>query len=778
MKYFKITLILSLFLTFSLSSFSQDISNMSEEQLSELAKARGMTSSEIAKLKEKVAGNKTESKNSSSSTETKSASISSSNNFGHKGNPASGAKKSTSFGFDFFSNPKISFTPNLNLATPTTYQLGPGDELLIDIWGAAENSYSKSIDREGAIRLDNIGPVYVSGLSMKEAKTKIISYLKKIYRGIDAPSSSYNKIHADVSLIGVRTVQVNIIGEISTPGTYSLSALTTVLNALYAAGGPTNKGTLRKIKLVRNGQTLEQFDFYKYLLEGSEKGNVLLQDQDIIIIEPYISMVGVSGNVKRPGNYELKDGETIKDLMKFFSGFKSDAYKERIKVERVNGRQREVSEIVLSQQPNFILKDGDKLKIDGIIDRYDNRISIEGAVYRPGNFELTKGLKLSKLIENAGGLNENAFLERGVIYRIINGVDKEIISFTTKDIVNNRADILLKREDKIHIFSEQELKAKSTVSIDGAINNPKEISFIEKIRIEDLVALAGGFKEGADVTMIDITRRTIDGDFETISQNIKKSSSINLMNSNEEDFFLKPHDRVSVRYLKGHTLPQTVIVTGEVNYPGSYSLSNKDERISDLIEKAGGFSPYAFLEGATLIRKITDIADRQQIKILNEIASKDSLITDISRNSEYKIGIDLEKIMIESNKKSKYDLILKEGDKLIVPLVKQTVEVKGEVLLPTLIRYDKSDSFKDYISKSGGFSENAKKGKSYVIYPNGDVRSTKRFLFFKSYPKLEPGAIVLVPKKVVRESNVNVREVIGITTGIATLGLLINSIVK
>lgn len=747
------------------------------DQLEVIAISKGMPASQFSKLRQRISGLRYTDPNSGSATvETANAAeISSVEKFGLEGNAPGKVEKNPLFGYDFFSNPNISFTPNLNLATPATYQLGPGDEILIDIWGAAENNYRKKVDREGAIRIENIGPVYVSGLSIDKAKEKIISYLKKIYSGIGAAGDSYNKVNADVSLVGVRTVQVNIIGEVKVPGTYSLSALSTVLNALYASGGPTEKGTFRTIKVIRAGQEYGEFDIYDYLINGSEKGNVMLRDQDIIIVKPYGSKIEVAGNVKRPGLYELKDGETISDLINFFSGFTSDAYQERLLLERVNGKQKEVSEIVLKEQGNFVLRDGDKLTVGEIIDRYENRVSIEGAVYRPGDYELTEGLSLSGLLEKASGLKDNAFIDRGVIYRTIDGVKQEILSFSVKEVLENKKDILLKREDKIIIFSEQSLKEKQSVSIDGAVNNPQTIAFVENMRVEDLIAISGGFKDGADATVIDISRILVDGDFKTISKNIKQSSSNNLIIEGNNDFFLEPFDRVSVRYLKGFTTQKNVSIQGEVAYPGDYSIVDKDERISDLISKAGGFSPYAYLKGATIIRKVANSMEKEQLKLLEGLIAKDSLVAEetIARK-EFKIGIDLEKIMAANGQKSKFDLILQEGDVLIIPSEKQTVEVRGEVLAPSLSRFDKANSFKDYINNSGGFSEKAKKSRSYVIYANGNIRSTKSFVFFKIYPKVTPGALILVPQKA-EKSRMSIAEILGITTALGTLGLLIKA---
>ncbi|MDC1238100.1 SLBB domain-containing protein, partial [Polaribacter sp.] len=749
------------------------------EQLEVVLQSRGMSFSLISKLKQRITALRYTDTNTTLTPGTSAQNdISVLDKFGFEGSLPKQITKSGLFGYDFFSNTNISFTPNLNLATPSTYELGPGDELLIVIWGAAENSYRNQVDREGAIRLKNIGPIYVSGLSIKEAKFKITSYLKRIYSGIGATKDSYNRVNIDISLVGVRTVQVNIIGEVKVPGTYSLSALSSVLNALYASGGPTENGTFRKVKVIRQGTSLGTFDIYKYLIEGSEEGNVLVRDQDKIIVSPFISRVQVQGNVKRPGLYELVEGETLEDFIGYFSGFTSDAYKERLIVERINGTQKEVREILISDQPNFILKDGDVVTVQKIIDRFENRISIEGAVFRPGNYELSKGLTVFNLLEKASGVKEDAFLKRGIIYRSIDGVKQEIVPFSVQEILNQSITIELKREDKVQIFSKSNLEERKTVSIDGAVNIPQTIKFIDKMNIEDFIAISGGFKEGADVNVIDISRRVNEGNFKTISKSIKTSSS-NTLNSNKTKFlYLEPFDQVSVRYMKGFTNQKKVTIEGEVSYPGSYNIVDKYERISDLVKKAGGFSPYAYLEGATLVRQISPGSEeKQKIKLLKIIKEKDSLSNVNLEVNEFRIGIDLVKIMNSNEDESARNLLLKEGDVLIIPSKKETIEIRGGVLAPSLVEFDKSFSLKEYIHKSGGFSENANRSKVHVIYANGEVSSTKSFLFFKSYPKIKSGALIVVPNKSDRRK-ISTQEVIAISSGLATLGLLINTFIQ
>lgn len=749
------------------------------DQLEVLASAKGMTTLQVSKLKRRISalGTIEEKEDKTTLNTDKNTLLTQKEDdpFGLLGGEVLEEKEpNLLFGYDFFNNQNISFEPNSNIAIPKNYQLGPGDEVLIDIWGAAENSYRIEVDRKGAILIENIGPVYVSGLELDKAKTKIISYLKKIYSGIDADSSSHNKVYADVSLAGIRTVQVNIIGDVKVPGTYSLSALSSVLNALYAAGGPTEEGTFRSVKLIRNGKPFKEFDIYKYLIEGSQVGNEFLRDQDVIIVRPYSNKVQVTGKVKRPGVYELKNDETISDLVQFFSGFTAGAYKDRLLVERSNGSQKEVHEIDLLKQPEFVLHDGDSINVGEITDRYLNRVSINGAVYREGNYQLSEGLTLLELIKKADGVREDVFLDRGIIYRTIDDVKEEVVPFSIEKILDKTTSIVLKREDSIQIFDKYSLKETYTVSIDGAVNNPITTDFRENMNIEDLILMAEGYKEGADPAVIDVARRIIDTSFTTLSENLKKSSTITLTLDNADTFYLEPFDEVSVRYLKGYSKKIKANVQGEIVYPGSYVITDKDERISDLIEKSGGFTPFAYIEGATLIRRTTKAADEEQLKLLQSLIVKDSLGVAAADKTEYMIGIDLEKILEKGGKRSKYDLILKEGDVLIVPSEKQTVAVQGEVLMPSLIRFEKTKSLKDYVNNSGGFSEEAKKKKTYVVYANGDVKSTKSFFWIKNYPSVEPGAIILVPKREPK-NKATLGEFVGLSSAILSLALLIKS---
>ena len=694
--------------------------------------------------------------------------------FGLKGGEEKKQKKEKLFGYDFFNNPNISFIPNLNVATPENYIIGAGDVLSIDLWGAAEANYEKRVNKQGAISIQGVGYIHLIGLPIKVAKAKIKNYLKRIYSGIGAKLNSYNKVNIAVSIKEVRNVQVSIVGEIKVPGSYSLSAFSTVLNALYAAGGPTKNGTFRNVRLFRAGQKIADFDFYKFLVNGSEVGNITVQDQDVIIIKPYEKLVEIEGAVKRPGLYEMRTFETVADLLKYCSGFTSNAYKQNIVIERVNGIQKEIVEIPLNQLAVEKLKDGDYIKINEIVDKFSNRIIIAGAIFQPGNYEYKENLSIDALLNKAEGLTREAFLDRGIIVRTYDNTNKETISFSLR---NKNKNLFLKENDSIYIFNKEELKEKEFVTINGAVNKADKFNFMKGMQVEDLIVLGGGLKDGADSNMIDVSRRLKDGSFETISKNFDIKASGSLEGTASSNFVLEPFDIVSVRYLKGYTEQKTVFIKGEANFEGEYSLAGKNEKIFDLITKAGGLTKFAYIEGAFLTRKNNAVEDEKQLEMISDFARKDTLnIVSEKIKKTFKIGIDLKKILAKGGKDSKFNLILEEGDELFVPSERQTVKVEGEVLSPSLVRYEKGKSFKSYIESSGGFSSEAKKNRAYVIHANGDIKTTKRFLFFKSYPDVKPGSVILIPNKPENVRKISTQEVIAITTGLATLGVLVKSL--
>lgn len=750
------------------------------EQVAVVAKSKGMPEVEVEKLKNRIrelqlkksTKNVSEKKFEEKENETSTL-------FGLTGkekDKGGGIKKDPLFGYDFFRNPKISFTPNINVATPQNYQIGPGDVLQIDVWGAAEANYSKKVDKQGNIRIQGAGLISISGLSIEKATSKINSYLRRIYAGIGASENSYQKVHTSVSLAKIRTVQVNIIGEVKVPGTYSLNALSTVLNALYASGGPTKSGTFRNVSLIRNGSRVSDFDVYQFLMKGDEKGNVQLQDQDVIIVKPYQNLVTIDGEVKRPGIYELRTGETMQDLVKYCGGFTSTAYKNTIVVERIGEKEREVKEFPYSQISSFVLKGGDMVTIQKVLDKYKNRVTVSGAVYHPGTYELKEGMTLLDLLDKASGVRGEAFLDRALIVRSKDKVDKETIAFSIPEIYSQEKNIVLEPEDEIYVYNKEELREKRYITVNGAVNKGKQIDFMEGMTVEDAIAISGGLQEGADPSNIEVSRRLKDGSFQKVGESFTISSSSELTVGKNKSFHLEPYDVVSVRFIKGYAPQKNVSIEGEIKYPGNYALTVKDERISDLVERAGGLSPYAYVEGATLIRKKAGKVEKEQQKMLGELKQRDTtMVTIADKKVEFRVGIDLNEIL--KRKGTNADLILEEGDRLLIPTKKLTVEVQGEVHSPSIIPYVKGKSLRYYVDNAGGFSENAKKNKTYVMYNNGSANVTKSFMGIRNYPKIEPGTTILVPARKPKKG-MSAQEVIGIGTGLGTLGILINQLLK
>ena len=748
------------------------------------ARVKGVPVSQITKLRQRIMTLSTSVKKRTATSGNKPTS-SEQEIFGRTGRETKDSimvtKKSRVFGYDFFQNPKISFAPTINVPTPESYIINTGDELLVEVWGAAESSTTQKVDNQGNIILPMAGKVHVGGLNFVEAKARINTALRKIYAGISAPEGSYAKVYTGVSIANIRTVKVNIIGEVEAPGTYSLSALSTVINALYASGGPTENGSFRNIQVVRGGKTIAHLDIYNFLLKGSQEGNINLNDQDVIIVPPYKNQVEVIGFVKREGIYEVKEGEKLSSLVDYFGGFKSNAYKDIMVVERIVGAKREVKEVPFSDAGKFVMQGGDKLLVHRLSDIYHNRISITGAVYQPGNYAYSEGMTVLDLIDKAAGVREEAYLNRAILFRSIDRVDKQSLNFSLKDLLEKKQSIALQPNDSLHIYGRDSLISKPMVRIEGAVRKPQKFAYAKGLYPADLIIMAGGFIEGADQTQVQVARQLNDANFKTIS----KVYNVSLSKEGGDSIALEPNDIVTVRYEKGYVPQQVVKIEGEVSFPGFYAILSKEERISSLIERSGGLAPYAYVEGATLVRKKdkNEKDDKAQEKQLKKLKKTDKDLTLIETKeeektpeaSEYRVGINLKKIM--ENKNSYQDLVLKDGDVLIIPSEKQTVEVKGLVLAPSLVRYEKGKSTRSYINSAGGFSDNAQKKSVYVVYANGDVKGTSRFLFFRSYPKVAPGALVIVPEKPEKKS-LSTTETVSVMTALTTLAILIYNTFK
>lgn len=687
------------------------------------------------------------------------------------------------FGTAFFSSPGSTFTPDINRPTPANYVIGPGDELTINVFGQSVVNWSLTVRPEGHILLPGMGNVYVGGKTIENATTLIREVLRAhnyaIGRGTEAT----------VSLTNIRSIKVAITGEVRQPGTYTLSSLSTVFNALYLSGGPNRNGSLRAIEVFRDNALLARVDFYQFLLQGDNSGDLFLRDGDIIRVPEYRVRVSIEGEVKRPAHYEVMPGESLKDLLLFAGGFTNEAYRANIKVIQLTDKQRRVKDIPQTELESYIPNRGDRFRVETLLDRFENRVTINGAVFRPGDFELEPGMSLRDLIRRAEGLKEDAFPTRGYITRLNPDNTTRIIAFNLEEVRSGKAaDLPLQREDVVNILSIFDVRESYAVSIRGMVREPGNFPYSENMTVEDLILQAGGLADGANPKRVVIARRVKDSDRR--AKDAKLAEVIELDVDKDLTFsgpqhVLQPYDVVSVFALPGYETPRFVQIEGEVMFPGTYSIIHKDERISDLIERAGGFTAYAFLDGASLKRaggyETAGEREQEQLKVAQfkkgqeEITGDSTEINlqDIAVRNDY-VGIDLKRILKHPGKR--FDLILQDGDVLTVPGQKQTVSVSGAVLSPNSVVYSQP-GFLEYIHRSGGFTSNAMRRKSYVVYANGSVAGTKSFLFFRSYPIIAPGAEIFVPEKPQRDP-LSVQGWLGIGTSMASLAAIVFAIVN
>ncbi len=683
------------------------------------------------------------------------------------------------FGFSLFTTKDLTFNPGINIASPKNYQLGPGDIVNIDVWGASQKSYQEIVSPEGKVIIPKIGPVFISGLTIEKATSKLKKYLSKIYSGLTKGNT-----YMEVSLGGVRSISVNMVGEVTLPGTYNLSSLATVFNAMYAAGGPADDGSLRNVKIIRNNKTVTILDFYKFLLNGTLPGNMRLQDQDIVFVSPYSNRVEIKGQVKRSNMYfDMKPGETLKNLIHFAGGFTGKAYTGQIKIFRNTATEKKILVVNAAQQDTTRLKDGDVVVVDSILNRFENRVQMTGAVMRPGEFALDSAMTLRQLLHDADGLRRDAYQKRIAVYRLKKDLTRETVSLNLSRLLKSDTGFLLRREDSIHIPSVFDIREKSYLQIEGQVAKPGLYPFTENTRLGDIIIQAGGMLESASMAHIDIARRVIDTTSAKqrtnklantyqfpIGKDLKLADSV-------KNFRLSPFDHIFVRKSFSYTPQLMVSIGGEVNFPGKYTIQTRNERISDLIRQAGNITPQAFVKGASLIRKRTShLLHQKAIETVNAAnnARKNKIITS---NSSYNvIGLNLEKIL--SHPGSAADLVLRAGDSIRILRKSQTVEVQGAVYRPNVIPYAEGWLLEQYISNAGGFTKDAIKRNIYVIYANGSVKKTTSFLGLKNYPKIEPGAEIIIPLKPKKSSRLSAATAIGLTTALASLTLIIISISK
>src|SRR5665647_1230774 len=657
------------------------------------------------------------------------------------------------FGYQLFNSQNLSFEPAVNIPIPRDYVLGISDQLSINVWGASQTKYQLIIDKNGAITIPDVGPVYLAGLSFEKGQSLIKNRLMAIYSGM---AGEFPNTWAEVSLGAVRSIKINVIGEINAPGTYTLPSTASAFNALYLSGGPNENGSFREIRLFRDGVTFKTIDVYDFLINADPTANVQLREQDIIFVPNYKTRVEIAGEIKRKGIFEIKSTETMSDLIRFAGGFGDKAYTHALTVIRNNDREREVRSVADADFGKFALQNGDSIRADLILNRFSNRVAIQGAVFHPGNYELTPGMKLSDLIKKADGLREDAFMNRGLISRIKEDNSPENISFDLKEVMKGGNDILLRKEDKVLISSIFQMREKRTVTIVGEVMRPDFMEYQDNMTLGDVIFKAGGFREQADISVVEVSRRLSYEEAAKVTDKMNDIFQFALtrdlkLSPTDAAFKLMPFDEVYVRRAPGYGNQGTIMITGEVIYAGTYAISDKNEKISNMIKRAGGLIPGAFISGATLTRTYNlseaEKEKKRQLMQRDSTTLRDSLLT---LKSTYPVGIELEKILASPG--SSIDLLLQPGDVINIPRQLQTVKVSGNVMNPLALTYEKRISLSRYIDRAGGYDDRARKSRTYVIYPNGTTASTRGFIFRRS-PRITPGAEIIVPKKAVKTDN-------------------------
>lgn len=692
-------------------------SGITESEIEVAARAQGYTSEDIQKVRERLA-NLNEATNAVSGSGANGVSSGRTtegtvDNRLINSNPKSDL---SIFGAAIFNNKALNFEPNLRIPTPVNYILGPDDELVIDIFGEVLDNYRVKISPEGTIKLLNLSPIYINGLSIQAASEKIIGKLRQVYQGLNRPGSGSS---AQITLGNVRSIKVTLTGEVSNPGSYTVSSLASAFNALYLAGGPGKNGSYRDIRVIRNNKIIQRIDVYDFILRGEQKNNITLHDQDILFIPEYKNRVSIEGEILRPGIFELSEDESLSDLIRFAGGFTDKAYTQSLTATRNTSKELKVLTISFGENSKFYPQNGDKFLIGEILSRYENRVILTGAVFRPGNYALGKEISsIRQLILKAEGLKENAFLKRALIKRKLESNQTEIISFDLGKLISGAGpDIALQKEDVIEIFNIEELKETYTVNLNGEVNAPGSFEYFEGLKLGDLILLGKGFKTSASFAKIEIARRVLDhGKSQDFSKNIELFEFTidgNLSISDEvSQFKLFPFDVVSIRQAPNFQAQQLATVQGMAVYPGTYAIKD-NTTIYDLIQMAGGLKAEGYLEGAKLYRNGNLIG----VNIANAYKN-------LSRND---------------------NLLILNGDRLEIPKLIQTVKVSGAVQNPLILNFDASHGLKKYLNATGGFTENAIKKKIYVTHVNGKSSRTAQFLFFKFHPKILPGDEIIVP---------------------------------
>jgi len=671
------------------------------------------------------------------------------------------------FGRDIFNNKLLSFEPNMNIATPQNYVLGPGDQVIVDIYGASQKSEQLTVSPDGDITVPGFGPIHVAGLSVASAQSKIRSTL----------GSRYASSSLKLTVGQTRSMMVNVMGEVKAPGTYTLSAFATVFHALYMAGGINDLGTLRNIQVFRNGKQVTVVDVYEYILNGRLAGNIRLHEGDVIVVGPYDCLVGVRGHVKRQMFYEMRPTESVAQVIKYAGGFTGDAYTKSVRLVRKSGERFTVHTVEEFDMSAFKLADGDAITVDGMINRYENMVEVKGAVFRPGQFELGKTVTtVRSLIEQAGGLTEDAFTARGVMYRMKDDRTLEAQSVDIGGIMaGSVADVPLRNEDVLFIPTQTERLSERIVNIQGEVLSPGTFQYAENETIEDLILRAGGLTDAASTAKVDVSRRIRDPKAMESGQEISKTYSFALKDGfvvdGQQGFVLEPYDVVQVRRSPGYMEPRNVRVEGEVVFEGEYSLSKKNQRLSDLIQAAGGVTKEAYVRGARLERTMNDDEKARLQKVLEmarqQADSKDSLnLNQLATADTYTVGINLDAAL--ANPGSDYDVVVRDGDRLIIPEYNGTVKISGNVLFPNTVAYQAGKNWKHYVNQAGGFGNRSRKSHTYIVYQNGTISQVGK-------GKIEPGCEIIVPQKGKRDMS-NLMQWVSVGTSMASLATMFATI--
>ena len=674
------------------------------------------------------------------------------------------------FGRDIFNQRALSFEPNMNIATPQTYVLGPGDQVVIDVYGASQNTHQLTISPEGTVTVPGYGPIYVSGMTVAAANGKIRSTL----------GSRYASSKVKLSVGQTRTIMINVMGEVKTPGTYTLSAFSTVFHALYRAGGINDIGTLRNVKVYRNGKLITVVDIYEYILNGRLAGNVRLQDGDVVQVGPYDCLVGVTGNVKRPMFYEMRKNESVATLLKYAGGFTGGAYKKAVRLVRQTGERYSVFNVDEFDMSSFKVDDGDAVTVDGMLNRYENMVEVKGAIFRPGQYRLGGEVtSVRGLIERAEGVTEDAFTAHAVLHRMKADRSLEVVSVDVQGILAGTVpDIPLKNEDVLFIPTQAELRSERTYTITGEVMSPGTYEYADNTSIEDLIMQAGGLTDAASTAKVDVSRRIRDPKATTTTREIAQTFSFALKDGfvvdGNKEFVLQPYDVVHVRRSPGYVTPQNVTVNGEVNFPGVQTMNMKNMRLSDVLEMAGGVTENAYMRGARLVRVKTQEEKERTKDVLaalkRNLNERDSIaMENLDLENTYVVGIELDKAM--ANKGGEYDIILREGDVITVPEYNATVKVSGDVMFPNTVSFVGDKGYKWYVNKAGGFGLRAKKSKTFIVYTNGTVAQVGHGA------KIEPGCEIVVPSKRKREG-LNFAQMLSAGTSLASLAAVVASLIS